>query len=190
MPLKYSYHPGNVAHSSATEVNQTMVPLARSLGIELLPMEGATSCGAGIIRQANDILQITLNARNFAIAESLGADIITPCAATAGNLYEDLSRLKEEPLLMRKTQEVLLRTTGMKFHGGIKVNHLLHVLVDEIGLDKVSQKVRNPINLFICIDEFVLKVSNSNVPRWNRSIYKRRIRSITIRITMLNYLLS
>ena len=120
MPLKYSYHPGNIAHSSATEVNQTMVPLARSLGIELLPMEGATSCGAGIIRQANDILQITLNARNFAIAESLGADIITPCAATAGNLHEDLSRLREEPLLMRKTQEVLLRTTGMKFHGGIK----------------------------------------------------------------------
>ena len=149
MPLKYSYHPGNVAHSSATEVNQTMVPLARSLGMELLPMEGATSCGAGIIRQANDVLQITLNARNFAIAESLGADIITPCAATAGNLHEDLSRLREEPLLMRKIQEVLLRTTGMKFHGGIKVNHLLHVLVEEIGLDKVSQKVRNPINFRI-----------------------------------------
>ena len=49
----------------------------------------------------------------------------------------------------RQTQEVLLRTTGMKFHGGIKVNHLLHVLVDEIGLDKVSKKVRNPINFRI-----------------------------------------
>ena len=52
MPLKYSYHPGNKAHSSATEVNQDG---PCSLGIEPT-MEGATSCGAGIIRQANDIL--------------------------------------------------------------------------------------------------------------------------------------
>ena len=79
MASKYAYHPGNIAHSSATEVDQTMVPSARSLGIALLPMAGATSCGAGIIRQANDILQVTLNARNFAIAESMGVDILTPC---------------------------------------------------------------------------------------------------------------
>ena len=149
MPLKYAYHPGNIAHSSATEVSQTMEPTARSFGIELLPMEGATSCGAGIIRQANDVLQITLNARNFAIAESIGADIITPCAATAGNLYEDLSRLKEDSLLLAKTNEVLERTTGMTLTGDVKVNHLLHVLVEEIGLEKVSEKVRNPIDFRI-----------------------------------------
>ena len=96
MALKYAYHPGNIAHSSATEVSQTMDPTARSLGIDLFPMEGATSCGAGIIRQANDLLQVTLNARNFAIAESMGMDIITPCAATAGNLNEDLARLRRD----------------------------------------------------------------------------------------------
>ena len=146
MALKYAYHPGNIAHSSATEVSQTMEPTARSLGIELLPMNGATSCGAGIIRQANDLLQVTLNARNFAIAESMGADIMTPCAATAGNLNEDLARLKADPLLMEKTNEVLERTTGLTMTGDLGVHHLLHVIVDEIGLDKVGEKVRNTID--------------------------------------------
>ncbi len=146
MALKYAYHAGNIAHSSAIEVNQTMDPAARSLGIELLPMEGATSCGAGIIRQANDILQVTLNARNFAIAESMGVDIITPCAATAGNLNEDLARLKDDPLLLAKTNEVLQRTSGLTLTGDVKVHHLLHVLVDEVGLEKVSEKVRNRID--------------------------------------------
>lgn len=149
MPMKYAFHPGNIAHSSATEVTQTMEPAARSLGIELIPMKGATSCGAGIIRQANDVLQITLNARNFAIAESMGVDIITPCAATAGNLHEDLSRLKADPLLLAKTNEVLQRTSGISLKGDVNVRHILHVIVDEIGLDKVEDKLRNPMNFRI-----------------------------------------
>ena len=65
MPLKYAYHPGNVAHSSATEVAETMEPVARSLGIELVPLDGATSCGAGIIKQASRRLQLTLNAVSY-----------------------------------------------------------------------------------------------------------------------------
>ena len=149
MATKFAYHPGNVAHSSATEVAQTMAPASRSLGITLVPMEGATSCGAGIIRQANENLQITLNARNFAIAESMGLDIITPCAATAGNLHEDLTSLKEDPLLLAKTNEILLRTSGLTFKGDLKIHHLLHVLVDEIGLDKVGSKLRNPLKFAI-----------------------------------------
>ena len=145
MAAKFAYHPGNVAHSSATEVAQTMDPAMRSLGITLFPMKGATSCGAGIIRQANENLQITLNARNFAIAESMGLDIITPCAATAGNLHEDLTSLKEDPLLLAKTNEVLQKTSGLTLKGDLRIHHLLHVLVDEIGLDKVESKVRNPL---------------------------------------------
>jgi len=149
MALKFAYHPGNISHSSATEVSQTMDPTARSLGLELHPMRGATSCGAGIIRQANDLLQVTLNARNFAIAESMGMDIITPCAATAGNLNEDLSRLNGDSLLLAKTNEVLQRTSGLSLTGDVKVHHLLHVVVDDIGLDKISEKVRNPINFSV-----------------------------------------
>ena len=146
MPLKYAYHPGNVAHSSATEVAETMEPVARSLGIELIPMRGATSCGAGIIRQASRRLQLTLNARTFAMAEELGLDIITPCAATAGNLHEDLSALKQNPNLLAEVNEVLERTCGKRFSGGVEVHHLLHVIVDEVGLEKLEAAILNPID--------------------------------------------
>ena len=146
MPLKYAYHPGNVAHSSATEVAETMEPVAQSLGIELVPMSGATSCGAGIIRQASRRLQLTLNARTFAMAEELGLDIITPCAATAGNLHEDLSALKQNPNLLGEVNEVLERTCGRRFSGEVEVHHLLHVIVDEVGLEKLEAAILNPID--------------------------------------------
>ncbi|SVA03312.1 uncharacterized protein METZ01_LOCUS56166, partial [marine metagenome] len=123
-----------------------METVAQSLNIELVPLRGATSCGAGIIRQASRRLQLTLNARTFAMAEELGLDIITPCAATAGNLHEDLTVLKQDPNLLGEINEVLERTCGRSFSGGTDVHHLLHVIVDEIGLEKLEAVVRNPID--------------------------------------------
>lgn len=149
MPLRYAYHPGNVSHSSAPEVNDTMFPIARSLNIELVPLDGATSCGAGIIRQANKRLQLTLNARTFAMAENFGLDIITPCATTSGNLNEDLQTLNDDPILLAEVNTILDKTCGLQFNGSVKVHHLLHVLVDEVGLEKVSSMVKNPINFNI-----------------------------------------
>ena len=147
--VKYAYHPGNVAHSNALEVADTMPLAASSLGIELIPLEGATSCGAGIIRQANADLQIALNARTLAIAESMGLDIITPCATTAGTLHEDLTALRNDPKLMSKINEILERNCGLKFSGETNVHHLLHVVVDEIGLEKVKEVVLNPFDFNI-----------------------------------------
>ncbi len=109
-------------------------------------LDGATSCGAGIIRQVNQRLQLTLNARIFAQAEALGLDILTPCASTAGNLSEDLFLLKSDPILLAETNAILLKTCGLEFTGDTSVTHLLHVIVDEIGLDKVESMVVNPID--------------------------------------------
>ncbi|MDE0953775.1 MAG: CoB--CoM heterodisulfide reductase iron-sulfur subunit B family protein [Candidatus Poseidoniales archaeon] len=146
MAIKYAYHPGNVAHSGSPEVAESMVPLVKSLGIELTPLDGATSCGAGIIRQVNQRLQLTLNARIFAQAESLGLEILTPCASTAGNLSEDLFLLKSDPILLAEINEVLTKTCGLQFTGETSVNHLLHVIVDEIGLEKIKSMVVNPVD--------------------------------------------
>jgi heterodisulfide reductase subunit B len=146
MAKRYAYHPGNVAHSGSPEVSESMIPLVKSLGIELVPLEGATSCGAGIIRQVNQRLQLTLNARIFAQAESLGLEILTPCASTAGNLSEDLFTLQSNPILLAEINEVLSKTCGLEFSGETSVHHLLHFIVDEIGLDKIKPLVVNPID--------------------------------------------
>tara|TARA_B100000700_G_scaffold206139_2_gene226571 strand:+ start:3906 stop:4763 length:858 start_codon:yes stop_codon:yes gene_type:complete len=146
---KFAYHPGNVAHSSAPEVEDTMQSLSRALGIKLIPLSGATSCGAGIVRQANKRLQLTLNARTFAMAESMGLDILTPCAATAGNLHEDLMTLRSDQILMSEVNDVLLRTCNLTMTGEVNVHHLIHAIVDIIGIEKLDEKVVNPFDFKI-----------------------------------------
>ena len=143
MPTRYAYHPGNVAHSNAIEVADTMPLAAESLGIELVPLDGATSCGAGIIRQANADLQVVLNARTLAQAEAMGLDIITPCATTAATLHEDLTSLRTNGKLMAKTNDILERNCGLTLTGEVNVHHILHVIVDELGIDKVKSAVKN-----------------------------------------------
>ncbi len=147
--MNYAYHPGNVAHSSAQEVADTVFPVAKTLGINLIPLEGATSCGAGIIRQANRRLQLTLNARTFAMAEELGLEIVTPCATTAGTLFEDLSALRSDSNLLAEVNNVLKETCGKTFTGETEVHHLLHVIVEEVGLEKLSESVKNPIDFSV-----------------------------------------
>jgi len=94
-------------------------------------------------------LQLTLNARTFAMAENMGLDIMTPCATTSGNLNEDLQTLNDDPILLAEVNTVLSKTCGLQLTGSVKVYHLLHILVDEVGLDKVSLAVKNPINFNI-----------------------------------------
>ena len=148
--VKYSYYPGNVARQSSREVEDTIQPLCKSLGIELIEIVGYNSDGGNIIKQGNRELQLALNARNLALAEMNGHEIITACASAQGILHDSLETFQNDPIALANANRVLERTTGMTLDGSeISTNHLLHVLVDEIGLDKVEAAVVNPLDMDI-----------------------------------------
>lgn len=148
--VKYSYYPGNVARQSSSEVEDTIQPLCRSLGIELVEIVGYNSDGGNIIKQGNKDLQLALNARNIALAEKNGHDIITACASAQGILHDSLETFRNDPIALANANTVLSKTTGMTAEADeVTTNHLLHVLVDEIGLDKVEAAVINPLDLDI-----------------------------------------
>lgn len=143
---KYAYFPGCVTLNSAREVQDSMLALARILDIELVPLNGAACCGAGVMKQANWDLQLALNARTFAQAEAEGLDVLTPCATCQGNMSEDFMKLTEDDALREKINDQLEAISGIRFEGTMKMRHLLHVLVEDIGLDVVSQSVKNPVD--------------------------------------------
>lgn len=143
---KYAYYPGCVAQGSAREVEDAMQGLARVLNIELVAMTGAACCGAGIMKQANWKLQAAINARTFAQAEADGLDVMTPCASCQGNMHEDLVKLQSDAALREEVNEVLERVSGMRFEGTLQMRHLLQILVEDVGLDVIAEKVVNPID--------------------------------------------
>ncbi|MBK30516.1 MAG: heterodisulfide reductase [Euryarchaeota archaeon] len=143
--MKFAYLPGCTTKGSSREVQDAMLCVADGLGITLVDMPSAACCGGGIIKQANHRLQLTINARNFAMAEKLGLDILTLSASCQGVLHEDLTLLLTDEPLRAEINDILERTSGIRFEGELRVRHILEVLVEDIGLDSISAKVKNPI---------------------------------------------
>jgi len=143
---RYAYFPGCVTSGSAREVQDAMDGIARILDIELLPLNGASCCGAGVMKQANAKLQISLNARTFAMAEAEGLDVLTPCASCQGNMVEDFVSLTDDEQLREEVNEQLEKICGLRFEGTMRMRHLLQVLVEDIGLDVLADKLLNPID--------------------------------------------
>lgn len=82
-------------------------------------------------------------ARNLALAEKAGLDLITPCKCCFGSLKHAISDLEESPELRSKVNEKLAEE-GLSYGGRAQVRHLLQVLRDEVGVDKLKERVSKP----------------------------------------------
>ena len=77
MAIKMAYYPGNAARAASSEVEDCIQPLCKTLDIQLFELPRASSDGGNIIKQSSPKLQHALVARNLALAESKGLDILT-----------------------------------------------------------------------------------------------------------------
>ena len=146
---KIAYYPGNVARAASMEVEDCIQPLCKTLGIDLIELPEATSDGGNIIKQASSKLQHALVARNLALAEEKGLDIMTTCATSHGIMKDTMEDLNNDPVYAAQLNNLIARSTGVEYRGEADSWHLLHYLVEEIGLDKVTDAVINPIELNI-----------------------------------------
>jgi len=136
--MKYGYFPGCVAEDTCKELDISMRLIANRLGIELVKLEDATCCGAGYIQEYNHMLGLFLNGRTFALAEELGVDtIITICNSCQLALTKANMELKNNAESLKKTND-LLSKIDLQYSGNIEVKHLLQILVEDYGLDKLS----------------------------------------------------
>ena len=67
--MKVAYWPGCVSRGFTPELHGAMAKVAPLLDIELIELDRASCCGAGVIAEHNQELADTLNARTFALAQ-------------------------------------------------------------------------------------------------------------------------
>src|SRR5881396_2056766 len=76
--MKVAYWPGCVSRGFTPELHGSMAKVAPLLDIELVELDRASCCGAGVIAEHNQELADTLNARTFALAQqTIGAEGLT-----------------------------------------------------------------------------------------------------------------
>ena len=147
MAVKIAYYPGNTARAASSEVEDCIQPLCKTLGIQLIEIPKASSDGGNIIKQSSPKLQHSLVARNLALAEAKGVDVMTTCATSYGIMCDTVDEFQHDRGFANSVNNLIARTTGGEYSGESTPRHLLHFLVEEIGLETIRDAVINPIRM-------------------------------------------
>lgn len=132
--MKISYYPGCTLLSSAKEFDESSRAVLHHLDIEPLELPDWNCCGATSAHNISSYLAIALNARNLAIAEKVGLDVVIPCAACFNRL-----KAAEKALIKNEFKE-------FPFEGKIKVHNLLYFLYNSYFLDQISKKKKRSLS--------------------------------------------
>jgi len=153
--LRYAYYPGCVAQGACRELLMSTAAVCAKLGIELVPLPQAACCGSGTFKEESLLLEDTVNARNLALAEALDLPMLTHCSTCQGVLGRVNERLqgalRENPAYVEKING-LCRQAGCEhlYKGTARVRHLLWILVNEVGVDALGQRVKRPLTGLKC----------------------------------------
>lgn len=112
------------------------------LGVELVDIKAFNCCGYPL-RNVDFKAFALASARNLALAESEGLDVLALCQCCYGSLKKADHLIKENGELKDELNEALKRD-GLRYSGEIEVLHLLQVLSKEIGIDAIREKVEIP----------------------------------------------
>ena len=117
-----------------------------NLGIELVEIDGFTCCPDPIYFKARDKIKwLTIAARNLAVAEETGLDIVTMCSGCISTLKEAQYILDEDPHLRDEINQRLKRI-NKEYRGNIKVKHAVVMIRDDIGIDVVKKSIKRPLD--------------------------------------------
>jgi succinate dehydrogenase / fumarate reductase cytochrome b subunit len=146
--MKVAYWPGCVSRGFTPELHGSMAKVAPMLDIELVELDRAACCGAGVIAEHNQELADSLNARTFALAQEeigRGADLMMNiCSTCQGAQTECQERLDANSDYRERVNETLA-SENLRYERGIVNKHFLWLMVEEIGLDAVAAKVTRPL---------------------------------------------
>ncbi len=137
----YSYFPGcSSAHGGAKAYDLSAKAVAKVLDIEFVELEDWNCCGSTPYASVDELASYCCSARNLAISEKRGFDLVTPCSACYVLLNKTNIALKEYPELKAQVKEALA-AGNLEYNGTIKVRHLLDVITSDIGYENIKSHV-------------------------------------------------
>jgi heterodisulfide reductase subunit B len=141
--MRYAFFMGCTVPARGRNYEISTRKVAAALGIELVDCDDFSCCGFPIKGVAWDTF-LLLAARNLALAEEKGLDICTVCSACTSVLTEVSHELRNSAPLRLKVNEGL-RPIGRECRGQASVKHIARVLLEDVGIEKIREKVVSPL---------------------------------------------
>ncbi len=142
--MKVAFWPGCVSKGACPELYVSMQKIAPTLGLELAELYEAPCTGAGVLTEQNPELAYSLNALTLAMAEREGAALMTICSTCQGVLSGAQYKLSHDEELLQRVNGTLLES-GFQYGATTEVKHLLWMLVEDIGLERIRPLVKRKL---------------------------------------------
>ncbi|MHA1750480.1 MAG: heterodisulfide reductase-related iron-sulfur binding cluster [Promethearchaeota archaeon] len=102
-------------------------------------------------------------ARNLALAEKLNLDIFTICNGCYSTFRKTLHILNED-LELKNEINLELDKINLEFKGNLKIKHIHEIILRDIGLKKLQEKIVNPLgNLKVAVHYGCHAIRPSNI---------------------------
>ncbi len=141
---KYSYYPGCSSEATASPLGLSVIPVAKELGMDLVELEDWNCCGSSPYGSVDKLQATAIAARNLALAEKTGLELVTPCSNCYVVLGGANDNLKEHPVLKEQVGKALA-VAKLSYKGGVRVRHLAEVLYSDITPEVIGSKVTKPL---------------------------------------------
>jgi heterodisulfide reductase subunit B len=140
--MKYAYYPGCSAHSTARDMHESSIAVAKALGIELAEIKGWTCCGASAAHQTDRALAASLAAANLVLAKDMGLDMVVNCAACYNRSKTANYEVSHSAAMRERVGQLL----GQPYDGSVVVRHFVEVLLKDIGPAKLRKSLKTSLN--------------------------------------------
>ena len=117
--------------------------VAEKLVIELVEMPEYNCCGLPLDPVSHDLM-LTLATRNLCLAEQKNLPIMTLCTGCAGTLRK-VNKTLQEDKKMREKVNGYMKEIGLEFKGTTKVSHIIQVLVEDVGFERIKDTIERPL---------------------------------------------
>jgi len=142
---RFAFYPGCAAKGASKELYESTLAVAQELGIELIELPQFSCCGAGVLEEIKEALDLAVNARNLAYAEREGFDTIVTVCSTCLLVMRRTKHLLDNDEDLREKVNEILSEAGLEYKGTVEVKHFHWVLLEEFGEEGLRERVKSPL---------------------------------------------
>ncbi|MCK5193071.1 MAG: CoB--CoM heterodisulfide reductase iron-sulfur subunit B family protein [Desulfobulbaceae bacterium] len=133
--MRLSFYPGCSLEGMANDYARSIDTVFRDLGIDLVEIEDWSCCGATAAHSLSQTMSVVLPARNLAVAEKMGLDIVSPCAMC-------FNRLRfSQNMIRKKVFDIPWHVTGE-----LRVHDMTRFMAEPSMIKSIKKRVLKPLN--------------------------------------------
>ena len=137
--MKYALFLGCNIPARVQQYETSARSVLAEIGVDIEDIKEFNCCGYPL-RNSDFKTFVLFSARNLALAEKLGLNMITLCKCCYGSLKMAEHHMKENSFLKDEVNETLAKE-GLEYNGNLEIKHFLSALYSDIGINTLKKKI-------------------------------------------------